>query len=471
LKKGYFESKILKNIREEEDFNSLDTAKSLALKYIRGVGGRRVFPDNEAITGLDHFNEELGYNAESPENILKMLDKYGSPATVAQTGGRYFGFVNGGIIPAALNVKWLIDAWDQNAALYVISPVTSRIEEVCEGWIKELLRLPPETAAGFVGGSSTATLCGLTAGRNHLLNNLGYDVAKKGLFNAPEIKVVVGEQAHSTVFKALSIIGLGAERIIKVPSDPQGRMKADKIPELDNRTLLILQAGNVNSGSFDDFKHICPAAQKANAWIHVDGAFGLWALACDDMKPLTEGLEMADSWSADAHKTLNSPYDNGIILCRHRDALTGAMHMTGSYIIYSENRDGMLYTPEMSRRARGIEIWATLKALGKKGVSELVLELHDKAEYFAGLLRDSGLDILNDVVFNQVLVHHINDEKTEKLIKLVQQSGVCWMGGARWQGKSVMRISVSSYKTSYEDIEISAKEIIKIAKVINTTED
>lgn len=466
MKGGYFESDILKKLREADFSSSLELAKDLSFKYLESINSRKVFPEDDAISNLGFFNEELQYEPESAENILGMLGDYGSPATVAQTGGRYFGFVNGGILPAALCARWLADTWDQNAALYVISPVTSKIEEVCENWLKQLLKLPAETAAGFVSGSSTATLCGLTAGRNYLLNRLGYDVAKRGLFNAPELKVVVSEQAHSTVFKALSIIGLGAERIIKVPGDAQGRIKVDEIPGLDDRTLLILQAGNVNSGAFDDFERICPIARKANAWIHVDGAFGLWALASDNMSQLTRGLELADSWSADAHKTLNAPYDNGIILCRHRDALINAMHMTGSYIIYSENRDGMIYTPEMSRRARAVELWATLKALGRRGVSELVDELHNKARYFAELLADGGLEILNDVVFNQVLVHYKNDEKTAELIKRVQQSGVCWMGGSRWQGKSVMRISVSSFKTSYKDIEISANEIIKTAKEI-----
>jgi glutamate/tyrosine decarboxylase-like PLP-dependent enzyme len=239
MKKSYFESDILKKLREYECFNDLNTAKAMTEKYIQSVNDRPVFPGDEAIAGLDHFCEELDCAPEKPEYILRMLDLYGSPATVAQTGGRYFGFVNGGILPAALSAKWLTDAWDQNAALYVISPVTSKLEEICESWVKQLLRLPPETAAGFVSGSSTATLCGLTTGRNYLLNKLGYDVAKKGLFNAPEIKVVIGEQAHSTVYKALAIIGLGAERIIKVPCDAQGRMRADKLPELDDRTLLI----------------------------------------------------------------------------------------------------------------------------------------------------------------------------------------------------------------------------------------
>lgn len=464
MKKHYFNSEIVKKLRETDFRGDLDLARDLSASYIQNVNVRPVFPTETNLMNIKHFNEDLPALPEKTENILGMLDKYGSPATVAQTGGRYFGFVNGGILPSALTAKWLVDTWDQNAALSVMSPIASKIEEVCEKWLKELLNLPEETVAGFVGGSSTATLCGLTAGRNHLFNQLGYDVAKKGLFNAPDLKVVVGDQAHSTIYKALSIIGLGSERIIKVPSDNQGRMTAENLPPLDNQTLLILQAGNVNSGAFDDFEKICSIANEAGAWIHVDGAFGLWARASRSMDALTKGLDRADSWSVDAHKTLNAPYDNGIILCKHKESLVNAMHLTGSYILYSDNRDGMLYTPEMSRRARAIELWATLKGLGKVGVAELIEELHDKAVYFSDLLKAEGLEIVNDIVFNQVLVHYKDNERTELLIKKVQESGVCWMGGAQWAGKSVMRISVSSYKTSYEDIDISAKEIVKIAK-------
>lgn len=347
-----------------------------------------------------------------------------------------------------------------------MSPVASKLEEVCEKWLKNLLKLPVETAAGFVSGSSTANLCGLLAGRNHLLKNMGYDVSKKGLFNAPDIKVIVGEEAHSTVFKALSIIGFGSDAIIKVPVDKQGRILVNKIPELDNKTLIITQAGNVNTGSYDDFYTICKKANKAGAWVHVDGAFGLWVAACENMNHLAKGLELADSWSVDAHKTLNAPYDNGIVFCRHKDSLVNAMHMTGAYIIYNENRDGMLYTPEMSRRARAIDLWAALKGLGRKGVAELVEELHNKAKYFAELLSEGGLEILNDVVYNQVLVYYKDNEQTEKLIKRVQESGICWLGGSKWAGKSVMRISVCSYKTSYDDIEMSAREIIRLAYML-----
>ena len=460
-------SPILSKIRNDNFESDLKLAHSLALGYINKVDDMRAYPDQQAIRDLSIFDEDLSDDPENTCDILNKLDKYGSPATVAQTGGRYFGFVCGGILPSSLCSKWLTDAWDQNAGLYVLSPIASKIEDVCEKWLKDLLKLPDKTVAGFVSGSSTASLCGLVAGRNYILNNMGYDVTRDGLFNIPQIKVILGEGAHSTIYKTLSIIGLGNASIIKIPSDDQGRIIADKIPELDNKTLLILQAGNVNSGSFDDFSIICEKANKAGAWVHIDGAFGLWAATSEKLNYLTKGMELADSWSADAHKTLNAPYDNGIILCKHKDVLVNAMHMTGSYIIYNDNRDGMLYTAEMSRRARAIDLWAVLKGLGKKGVSELVYELHSKAKYFSKLLEDGGLQILNEVVFNQVLVHFDNDIKTEALVKGVQQSGICWLGGSKWLGKSVMRISVCSYKTSYLDIEKSSQDILRIAKDLN----
>ncbi len=360
------------------------------------------------------------------------------------------------------------DTWDQNAALYVISPIASVLEEVCEDWLTELFHFPKETAAGFVSGSSTATLCGLTAGRNYLLEHMGYDVSKKGLFGAPEIRVVLGEGAHSTIYKALSILGLGSDRILKVPMDEQGRICTDAVPELDNRTLLILQAGNVNTGAFDDFQVLCQKASAAGCWVHVDGAFGLWAAASEELKHLTEGVQFADSWSLDAHKTLNAPYDNGIIMCRHRKALTKALHMTGSYIMYSDNRDGMLYTPDMSRRARIVELWAALKSLGKKGVSELVEDLHHKAVYFAEKLRQSNFTIHNEVTFNQVLASFKNSDDTEKILKHIQASGDCWCGGANWKDNSVIRISVCSYRTTYEDIDRSVEAFIRAQESIHS---
>ena len=457
------------NLREEAlDFALFEQAKNYALDYMENILNQPVYPDKAALDGLNAFKEPLQAEYGDPYEILAKLHNNGSPVTVAQTGGRYFGFVNGGIIPVALAAKWLSDTWDQNAALYVISPIASVLEEVCEKWLVDLLNLPPDTAAGFVGGSSTATLCGLTAGRNHLLNKLGYDVSKKGLFGAPEIRVVLGEGAHSTVYKALSILGLGSERIIKVPEDNQGRINPDLVPELDERTLLILQAGNVNSGAFDDFNTLCQKAKKAGAWVHVDGAFGLWAAASDNLNHLTSGVGLADSWSVDAHKTLNAPYDNGIILCSNREALTSALHMTGSYIVYSEQRDGMLYTPDMSRRARIIELWATLKSLGKRGASELIEDLHDKSRYFAAALEKNGFLIKNEVCFNQILVSLGNSKTTEMVLQHIQNSQECWCGGAKWKNESVIRISVCSYRTTYEDIDRSVNAFVKAKKEVTS---
>ncbi|WP_105614709.1 pyridoxal phosphate-dependent decarboxylase family protein [Vallitalea okinawensis] len=463
-----YRSKILDEIRNHSLDSDLKLAHQFALDYINNVDDMPVFPKPNDLDSLKVFDSPLGDEPEKTEDILTQLHQYGSPATVAQTGGRYFGFVCGGILPSALASKWLTDAWDQNPAMYVLSPVASKIEAVTEKWLIGLLGLPPETVAGYVSGSSTATIIGLTIGRNYLLKNLGYDVFGQGLFNAPEIKVVLGEGAHSTIYKALSIIGLGNERIHKVPCDDQGRIQVDQMPPLDHKTLLILQAGHVNTGNFDDFQTLCTMAKEAGAYVHVDGAFGLWAAANPEFKHLTDGVQLADSWSVDGHKTLNTPYDSGIILCRHRQLLINSMHMVGSYIILSEDRDNMLYTSEMSRRTRAIDLWATLKGLGRKGVAELVWELHKKAVYFGDLLKEGGLDMLNDIVFNQVLVRFKSDEKTDTLIKMVQDSGVCWLGGAKWQGQSVMRISVSSYKTTYEDIDTSAEDILRLARELDS---
>ncbi len=449
-------------LREEAiDWALFERAKSYAFDYMKNILDQSVFPDKTAIEGLGIFKEQLPPEGSNPHDILDMLHLKGSPATIAQTGGRYFGFVNGGIVPAALAAKWLSDAWDQNAALYVSSPIVSTLEEVCEKWLVDLLKLPEDTAAGFVGGSSTATLCGLAAGRNYLLEQLGYNVGENGLFAAPEIRVILGDGAHSTIYKALSILGMGSERLIRVPADKQGRIIADAVPELDNKTLLILQAGNVNSGAFDHFEKLCQKARKAGSWVHVDGAFGLWASASKELNSLTSGVELAASWSVDAHKTLNAPYDNGVILCRHRSALIKALRITGSYFIYSDCRDGMSYTLDMSRRARIVELWATLKSLGKKGVSELIGDLHHKAVYFAKSLEENGFRIINDVCFNQVLTCLCSSELTEKALTFIQNSKECWCGGAKWGVESAIRISVCSYRTTYEDIDRSVKVFVK----------
>ncbi len=442
------------------DRSLLELAKAYAFDYQDTVFDRPPFPSASAVAGLAAFDEPLPASPGDPVVMLRLLHTCGSPATVATTGGRFYGLVTGGIIPPAIAAKWLADAWDQLAALYVTSPVVAKLETLCQQWLVDLFQLPNDSVAGFVSGTSMATLCGLAAARCELLRRAGWDVNAQGLFGAPLMRVVVGEEAHSTVFKALALLGLGRDRVEKVPTDEQGRMLADGLPALDNRTLVIAQAGNVNTGAFDPLEAIGDQARSAGAWLHIDGAFGLWAAASKAKRCLVHGMEKADSWSVDAHKTLNAPYDGGIILCRHRDALVSALQNNGSYIVYSENRDGMLYTPEMSRRGRAIELWATLKTLGRSGIEELVDQLCARARQAAEQLQAKGFRVLNDVVFNQVLVTVDSPDQTTAMVPLLQQSGECWCGSAQWHGLPVIRISVCSWATTEEDIDRLASAFV-----------
>lgn len=439
----------------------LEQAHRYAEAYIGSVRDRPVFPSAAAIENLSAFDGPMPEQGLPPAQMLERLHTIGGPATVAQTGGRYFGFVNGGLHPPALAARWLADSWDQNAALHVMSPIASKLEAVCETWLASLLGLPKGTAVGFVSGTSTSLTCGFAAARNTLLQRQNWDVAADGLFGAPEIKVVLGEQAHGSVFKALAFLGLGKDRVHKVPCDHQGRMLADQVPDLDEHTLLVLAAGNVNSGAFDPCRSLCEQAKAAGAWVHIDGAFGLWAAASPKTRYLTEGIELADSWSVDAHKTLNAPYDSGIILCRDRDALASALHATGSYLQFSEKRDNMMYAPEMSRRARGIDLWATLVTLGQEGLAGLIDQLCDGANLFAEGLQKNGFRILNDVVFNQVLVTCDTPAETEETLKILQSSGECWCGGSVWFDEPVIRISVCAAETTQQDIERSVAAFVQ----------
>ncbi len=444
-----------KMFSEFEDKTIFKNAQSYAFDYIDKACDRNVFPTDEAIANLDKFIENMPDFSEDSQSILTQLHKYGSPATISQIGGRYFGLVNGGIIPASLAVRWLSDSWDQNTPLYVTSPITSKLEEVTEMWLKQLLGLSEQVVASFVSGTSMAIFCALAAARYRVLQKNNWDVNKKGLYGAPKIRIVAGKHAHGTVIKAIALLGFGIDNIEWVEADEQGRIIPESIPELDQNTILILQAGNVNSGAFDAFDEICDKANKADAWIHIDGAFGLWAAACKKLNYLTKGIEKADSWSVDGHKTLNAPYDSGILLCRDREALVHALQASGSYIVYSKNRDGMLYTPEMSRRARVVELWAALKFLGRAGVDELVYGLHERAVQFCRELKDKGFTVLNDVVFNQVMVRCESDALTDETIHHIQRSGECWVGGAKWDGRSVIRISVCSWATTKDDVSRS----------------
>ncbi len=436
-------------------------AAAYAYAYIDEVNERPVAPTPQALRDLALFDEGLPQSPQPADAILEQLHAYGSPATSAQLGGRYFGFVNGSALPAALAARWLADVWDQNAAMHLSSPIAAKLEQICEAWLVDLLNLPPTTAAGLVSGTSTATMCGLAAGRNWLLQKQGWDANSDGLFGAPPLRVVISEAAHASVFKGLALLGLGRKRVELAPADSQGRIDARRLPPLDGRTLLLLQAGNVNTGAFDDFSTLCRRANEAGAWIHIDGAFGLWAAASPTYGHLTQGMETAHSWSVDAHKTLNTPYDCGIILCKEREALAAAMQASGSYLHYSAQRDNMRYTPEMSRRARGVELWAALKFLGRDGVAELVDALCARAAQFAALLRANGFQVRNDVVFNQVLVAAETPPETEALLAAVQASGECWCGGTSWQGAPAIRLSVCSWATTPADIERALQAFIK----------
>ncbi|MEL6149229.1 MAG: aminotransferase class V-fold PLP-dependent enzyme [Chloroflexota bacterium] len=435
-------------------------AAAYAQQYMDDVDHRPVYPTDDALAGLARFDEPLPDGPHDAQDIIRLLHEAGSPATVAQGGGRYFGFVNGGIIPAALAARWLADAWDQNGALHVMSPVAAKLEQLCEQWLVDLFGLPEGTAAGFVNGTSTATMCGLLAGRNELLRRAGWDVAEQGLFGAPPLRVVMSEQSHGSVRKGLAIIGMGRAQIESVPMDDQGRLRLDALPPLDDRTLIVLQAANVNSGAFEAFTEVCKRAQQAGAWVHVDGAFGLWAAASKQTRHLTAGMELADSWSVDAHKTLNAPYDCGVVLCRDRQTLVNALQASGSYLQFSEERDSMLYTLDMSRRARGIELWALLKNMGRSGVDALIVRLCDNAKLFETELKAHGFEIPNEVVFNQVMVKCETPELTQRTLQYIQQGGECWCGGSKWFGEPVIRISVCSWVTTTEDVRRSVAAFV-----------
>jgi len=445
---------------EMEQKSAFDAARKAAYAYADGALARHVFPTREALENLAHFDQPLPDTPGDALEILSQLDDYGSPATVAQIGGRYFGMVNGGVLPVTLAVRWLSDFWDQNTPLYITSPIVSKLEEVTEAWLRELFGLPDSCIAGYVSGSSMSIFCGLAAARHRILARLGWDINRKGFIDAPRLRVVASQQAHATVNKAVALLGIGIDNVEWVPADTQGRIKPGEVPELDASTLLILQAGNVNSGAFDDFETLCARARKADAWVHIDGAFGLWAAASDRLKHLTNGIELADSWSFDGHKTLNTPYDSGVIMCRDRESLVNALHASGAYIAYSDHRDGMLHTPEMSRRSRIVELWAALKYLGKSGTDDLVYGLHARARQFAQELKQQGFEILNDVVFNQVLVACGSDSTTTETIKIIQHAGECWVGGTQWQQRSVIRISVCSWATTAADVSRSVQAFV-----------
>jgi len=435
-----------------------------AMDYLEAVDARPVAPPPEAVAKLSALRGPLPPGPTSAETVLHLLNEYGSPATVANGGGRYFGFVNGGCLPAAMAASWLVNAWDQNAAFQVQSPVATALEETALDWVREMFGLPEGTGGAVVTGATMANFSALAAARHSLLGRAGWDVEADGLFGAPPITVVVGEEVHSSLIKALGMLGLGRNRVVRVPVDGQGRMRADALPHLDGMTILCLQAGNVNTGAFDPAAAICPAARTLGAWIHVDGAFGLWAAASPEYRKWTKGFELADSWATDGHKWPNIGYDCGIVLVRNPQALKEAMSIQASYLMQGDQREPAHYSPDMSRRARGVELWAGLRSLGRQGMAAIVERTSSHARRFAAGLKAAGFEVLNEVVINQVLVSLGSAEKTLAAVARLQAEGTCWCGSTVWQGQTAMRISVSSWATTKEDVDRSVAAMVKAAE-------
>jgi glutamate/tyrosine decarboxylase-like PLP-dependent enzyme len=451
----------------------LERTARQAAAFLSSLGERPV----GATASADELREALGGPLpDGPAEDTEVLDGLVDAAERGVVGipsGRYFGFVIGGALPAALAADWLTSTWDQNAGLFVGGPTASVVEEIAGGWIAELLGLPETASVGFVTGCQMAHVTGLAAARHDVLRRAGWDLARDGLQGAPRLRVVVGAERHVTVDRALRFLGIGSSQIVAVGSDDQGRMRADELADAlrgdDAPTIVCAQSGNVNTGSFDELDEIADAAAAAGAWLHVDGAFGLWAGASPAFRHLVRGVERADSWATDAHKWLNVPYDSGLVFCAHPEAHRAAMSVTASYLVQAEpgaERDQVDWTPEFSRRARGFPVYAALRSLGRSGVAELVERCCAHARRFAERLEaEDGVEVLNDVVLNQVLVRFRDDDDVTRAVVLaVQEDGTCWLGGTTWQGRAAMRISVSNWRTTAEDVERSADAILRLAR-------
>jgi len=457
------EAEVRENRLEVRE-HALRGAAERSYEYLRLIENRKVAPGKAAVAALEEFREAFPEEPADPANVVTLLDKLAAPATMATTGRRYFGFVIGGTLPASLAASWMVSAWDQNTAMRVMSPAAAELEEVALKWVCEALGLPGDSEGGLVTCATTANFTALATARQALLARLGWNVADDGMFGAPPIQVVVGQEVHASLLKALNLAGFGSKRVTVVEADNQGRMRVDKLPRLGKNVIVCIQAGNVNSGSFDPAREICLRAHEQNAWVHVDGAFGLWAAASPRYKHLVDGFSLADSWATDAHKWPNINYDSGIVLVRDATAMRSAMTISAAYLQPGTRREPMHHAPEASRRARGVELWAGLKSLGRSGLANLIERTCEYAQRFATGLREAGFRILNEVVINQVLVSFGPAERTLEVIRRIQEEGTCWCGGTVWQGNTAMRISVCSWATTREDVEKSLKAMIRIAR-------
>lgn len=414
---------------------------------------------------LDRVGGPFPETGTDPGDVLALLDEVVTPATMGFSSPRFFGWVIGGVYPVALAADWLTSAWDQNSVVHQASPGSVTLEATAVRWVKEAVGLPETAWGAFVTGTTVGNATALAAARTSVLADVGWDATANGLFGAPEVTVVVGDEVHPSLVKALGIVGLGRERVVRIPVDDQGRMRADSLPTVDGPTIVCLQAGNVNTGSFDPMDDIIPIAREGGAWVHVDGAFGFWAAASPTHGHLAAGMELADSWATDCHKYLNVPYDAGLVLVRDPSSLERVMSVSASYLPPGEiGQDPGLYTPELSRRARGVPTYAVLRHLGRSGLVDLIDRTVALAQLFARRLSEAGFDILNDVVLNQVLVSFGDDEETRRVVQAVVDEGVMFAGPTVWQGRTAMRISVSGYSTTEEDVEQSVDAMLRAAR-------
>lgn len=448
------------------DRDLLTDAHDRALKYVSEASERRVFPAERALAGLAGFDEELPDDGTDAADTLALLDEVGSPASVVSNGPNYYGFVVGGSLPVAQAADWLASAWDQSATVPQSGPAAHAIESVAGRWILDVLDLPRNAITNFGTTSGASALACLAAARGRLLARAGWDVERDGLAGAPHLRIIVSERIHVTVIKALRLLGFGQGRIVRAPVDGAGRVDPERLPEMNGRTILCLQAGEVNTGEFDPFDRIVPRARAAGAWVHVDGAFGLWARAARSRRHLTDGIEGADSWTVDGHKWLNTPYDGAVAICRDAEALYVAMNADASYApsnVDAPANKGL----EFSRRARGIPIWAALRTLGRTGIDDMVSRHCELARRLASELRADGFEILNAVALNQVLARLDSDDRTRALIETAMGSGKVWFGPSSWEGRAAFRISVTNWQTHEKHI----RELVQVLRAAKARVD
>jgi len=452
----------------------------LAVDYLEGLPDRPVGPKVDLAALRAALGGPMPAHGDAAIDVVERLAADAAPGLVATAGPRYFGFVVGGGLPAALAADWLASTWDQNAGLYVLSPAAAVVEEVAGEWLVDLFGLPAGSSVGFTTGATMASFTALAAGRHAVLRRVGWNVEEDGLLGAPSLAVVVGDEAHVTIFASLQMLGLGRSRVYRVATDEQGRMRPDGLGDVlrglgDTPTLVCAQAGNVNTGSFDPLEAVADAvAEQPNAWLHVDGAFGLWAATSPELRHLTAGVERADSWTTDAHKWLNVPYDSGIAIVRDAGAHRAAMTLGAAYYVETEGaeRDSYNWVAESSRRARGFAVYAALRQLGRDGLAEMIERCCRLARRMASSLAGDGITVLNDVVLNQVLVRFASpddrsdDEFTRAVIAAVQADGTCWLGGTTWRGMAAMRISVSNWRTTEADADVSVEAILRCRREV-----